>query len=72
MFNAKIAGWSLFSEDILALRVMHVSSKYPLQTPARYKNPQEVCGAFSNLRIGILRPPGGMHMDDGGEWGTEI
>ena len=65
MFNEKLQVDFLFSDAIAALHVMDVFSMYSPVPPARPKNPQEVWGAISNLRIGIFGPPKCIQMDEG-------
>ena len=42
MFSEELLADLLFSDDIIALRIMKVSSERSLLTPVRTKNPQEV------------------------------
>ena len=51
--------------DAIALRAMHVSSKYSVWIPVRPKGPREVRGAFRSLRIAIFGMPKSMQMADG-------
>ena len=58
----------LFLDDLIALHIMDVFSKYSILTRVRSKNPQEVWGAFVSSWIGVFGPPKSLHLDEGGEW----
>ena len=54
----------LFLDDIIALHVMDVFSRYTLFIPVRAKNPVKVWGAFCNLWIGVFGPPFCIQMEE--------
>ena len=67
MFNEELKVDVLLLDDLVALRVMDVHSKYPLPKPERLGNPQEVWRAFSAAWIGVLGQPKGSPLNEGGE-----
>ena len=46
MFNERVQMDLLFLDDLIALHIMDVFSKYSILTRVRSKNPQEVWDAF--------------------------
>ena len=71
-FNEKLQIDLLFLDDLVALHVMDMFSKYSLLIPVRSKNPQEVWGAFCNSWLSVFGQPKGIQLDEGGEWKNEI
>ena len=62
----------LFLGDMVALRVMDVSSKFSFLTPVRSESLQKASGALSSLRIGIFRLPKSIRMDEGEELQNDV
>ena len=72
MFNAKLQVDLLFLDDIIALRIMDLFSKYSFLIPARAKNPQDVWDPCCGSWIAVCGPPMSIQMDEGGEWKTAL
>ena len=66
MFNERLQMDLLFLDDIIALRIMDVFSKYSILTRARPENPQEVWDAFLSSLVGVFGIPKCLHLE---EWG---
>ena len=71
MFNERVQMDLLFLDDIIALRIMDVFSKYPILTRVRSKNPQEVWDAFISSWVGVFGAPKCLHPKPSeGPWGV--
>ena len=66
MFNERLQMDLLFFDDIIALHIMDVFSKYSILTRVRPKNPQEVWDAFISSWVGVFGNPKSLHLDEGG------
>ena len=56
----------LVLDDVVALRIMDVFSKYSILTRVRPKSPQEVWDAFLSCWVGVFGNPKSLHLDGGG------
>ena len=72
MFNERLQMDLLFLDDIIALHIMDVFSKYSILTRVRPKNPQEVWDAFLASWVGVFGAPKSLHLDEGGEWKNDL
>ena len=72
MFNEKSQVDLLFLDDIIALRILDVFSKYSLLIPVRTKNPQEVWDASRRPRIWVFGHPVSIQLGEGSEWENEL
>ena len=61
-----------FLDDIIALHVLALFSRYSFLVPDRLKNPGEVWDAFCTSRIAEFGKPHSIQMDEGGEWKNEL
>ena len=72
MFNEKVQVDLLFCDDLIVAHAMDVFSKYPLLRPVQPESSQEAWGVFCGGRLGTLRPPKCIRIDEGGEGKNEI
>ena len=66
MFNERLQMDLLSVDDIIALRIMDVFSKYSVLTRVRPKNPQEIWDACLSSLAEVFGDPKSLHLD---EWG---